>query len=235
MCKIFPPLLLLVIAPLWAQEAPTAYDALRVLGREMGRDSVNHVVSLSGINGTPQPEKWKILIEDSGARGGMREIEVAEGQITSEQPSRGITGSAEGATVDTARLNLDSSGAYAVASHTADKSGTAFATVSYTLRTDERGEPVWIVTLQNDSRRPVGTIYIRANNGNVTRTEGLFAGASMQDVATADEVEPGDRSVRGIFNTTKSSISHGFYVAQHEAREMFERAKRSFSDFVNSD
>ena len=235
MCKIFPPLLLLVVAPLWAQEPPTAYDALRALGREMGRDSVNHVISLSGVNGAPQPEKWKILIEDPVARGGVREIEVAEGQITSEQPSRGITGSAEGATINTAGLNLDSSGAYAVATHTADKSGTPFATVSYTLRTDERGDPVWILTLQNESRQPVGTVYISANRGNVTRTEGLFAGAPLQDVAAAPEFEPSDQGARGIFQSTKSGISHGFYVAQHEAREMFERVKRSFSDFISGD
>ncbi|MFN2541837.1 MAG: hypothetical protein ABR514_06675, partial [Chthoniobacterales bacterium] len=137
--------------------------------------------------------------------------------------------------INTARLNLDSSGAYAVASHTADKSGMPFATANYTLRTDERGDPVWIVTLQSDSRRPIGTIYIGANHGNVTRTEGLFAGATMQDVATVPDVEPADQGARGIFQNAKSGISHGFYVAQHEAREMFERVKHSFSDFMNGD
>jgi hypothetical protein len=240
-CSILPmwkilPVLLFAAASLAAQEQPTAYDALRVLGHEMGRDAVNHVISIVGADGTPQPEKWKILFEDSADGGGVREIEVADGQIVSERaPARAVIGSSEGATINTARLNLDSSGAYAVANHTADKSSTPFATVSYTLRTDEHGDPLWIVTLQNDSRRPVGTIYVSANRGNVTRTEGLFAGAPIQEVGTAPEVEPGDQGVRGIFQSTKSGISHGFYVAQHEAHEMFERVKRSFSDFISSD
>jgi hypothetical protein len=226
------PALLLIATPLRAQERATAYEALRVLGHQMNRDSVNHVISVVGSNGTPQPETWKILVEDPRARGGAREIEVGDGRIVSERTlARAVTGSSEGATINTTRLNLDSSGAYAVASHTADKSGTQFATVIYTLRTDERGEPVWIVTLRDNSGQPVGTIYIGANRGNVTRTEGLFAGASMQDVETERDVE----DEGGIFTTAKSRISHTFHRAQEEARDMFERVKRSFSDFINRD
>ena len=229
-------MLLLFAAPLCAQEQFSAYDALRVLGRESGRDSVDHVISVAGVNGSPQPETWKVLIDDPGARGGVRAIEIADGRIVSERGSGGaVAGSSEGATVNTAQLNLDSTGAYAVASHTADKSGTPFETVSYTLRTDERGDPVWIVTLQDNARRPVGTIHINASRGNITRTEGLFAGATMQDVAIERDLEREDENGRGIFSRTKSGISHAFYVAQQEARGMFERAKRSFSDFINGD
>jgi hypothetical protein len=231
MLKLFP-LLLLAATTAAAAEQSTAYDALRVLGHEMGRDSINHVISVVGADGAPQPEKWKIVFED--LRADVSEVEIADGHIDSERTSRGITGSAEGATINTARLNLDSNGAYAVASHTAEKSGTSFATVNYTLRTDERGDPVWIVTLQDESRRPVAAIHISASRGNVTRTEGLFAGQATQDVASAPEFEPADQA-RDVFSTTKSAISHGFYVAQHEAHEMFERVKQSFSDFISRD
>ena len=102
---------------------------------------------------------------------------------------RTVVGSTEGATIKTSHLNLDSSGAYALASHTADKSNARFETVSYTLRTDEHGEPVWIVTLRARNGQPVGTIFIGANRGNVTRTEGMFSGATMQDVETDQAVE----------------------------------------------
>src|SRR4029453_7273827 len=120
----------------------------------------------------------------------VREVEVADGRIASEgTPSRSIAGSTEGARINTARLNLYSNGAYAVASHTAEKSHTRFAIVSYTLRTDERGEPIWIVTLANKSSRPVGTIYIGATHGTVRRTEGMFAGATMEDVETENDTD----------------------------------------------
>src|SRR5438046_10543475 len=90
----------------------------------------------------------KIILEDPRADGGVREIEVGDGRIASDRaPGRSVAGSTEGATIDTRRLNLDSSGAYAVASHTAQAAHTRFATVDYTLRTDDRGEPVRIVNL----------------------------------------------------------------------------------------
>jgi hypothetical protein len=230
----FSPILLFLAVPAFGQETGTAYEALRVVGTQLNREYINHAISVTGTNGRPQPETWRILVDDPRARGSVREIEVRNGRIESQRtPSRSVVGSTEGATIDTRRLNLDSSGAYAVASHTADKSHALFSTVSYTLRTNEGGDPVWIVTLHKQSGRPVGTIYIGAARGNVTRTEGLFTGASMEDVETDRDLESEGDDVRGIFSTAKSRISHAFYVAQEEARATFERVRRSFSDFIN--
>ena len=222
--------LLLLGSPALAQGNATAYEALRVVARQSGRGVLNHIVSITGVQGDPQPEKWKIILEDSGARGGVRELEIADGRIASQETaSPTVADSTEGAMIDMARLNLDSSGAYAVASHTAEASHARFATVDYTLRTDERGEPIWIVTLLNKSSRPVGTIYIGATRGTVTRTEGMFAGATMEDVET-DYDKKGEG---GIIGSVKARIKHSFHRTQEEARGMFERVKRSFSDFIN--
>ncbi|HEU5312365.1 MAG TPA: hypothetical protein VFU08_00980 [Candidatus Udaeobacter sp.] len=222
--------LLLFVAPALAQEEnATAYEALRVVGTELGRGALNHVVSITGVKGNPQPEKWKIILEDPDGRG-VRELEVADGRAGSEhRPGRSVAGSTEGATIDTSRLNLDSSGAYEVASHAADLSHANFATVDYTLRTDEHGEPIWIVTLLSRSSRPVGTIHIGAMRGTVKRTEGMFAGATMEDVET--DYDSDEES--GPFSSVKRRIKDTFHRTQEEARDMFERVKRSFSDFIN--
>ena len=220
---------LLLAAPVWADENATAYEALRVVGREFGRDALHEIVSITGTKGNPQPEKWKIVVEDPQG-GGVREVQVADGNIASHDTANGdVAGSAEGATIDISRLNLDSSGAYAVASHTAEVSHTSFATADYTLRTDDRGEPMWIVTLRTGSSRPVGTIYIGATRGTVRRTEGMFAGASMEDAE--GDYDGGEGT--GVIKSAKRTIKHSFYKAQEEARGMFERVKRSFSDFIN--
>src|SRR5439155_15304591 len=173
--------------------------------------------------------RWRVTLEDPERRG-VRELEIADGKIDSdERPDRSVAGSTEGATIQVSCLNLDSSGAFAVASHIADTSHAQFATADYTLRTDERGEPVWIVTLLNRSSRPVGTIHIGATRGTVKRTEGMFAGATMEDVENDyDREDEG-----GIIGSVKSRISHAFHRTQEEARGMFERVKRSFSDFIN--
>jgi len=221
--------LLLLATPVWGQENATAYEALRVVGSELGRDALHQIVSIRGTKGDPQPAKWKIVVEDPQGRG-VRELEIAEGKIDSDnEGGREVTGSAEGATIDVSHLNLDSSGAYAVASHTADASHMNFATADYILRTDDRGEPMWIVTLRNNSSRPIGTIYIGGTRGSVLRTEGMFAGATTEDVE--GDYEQGEGT--GIIRNAKRSIKHGFNRAQEEARGMFEKVKRSFTDFIN--
>jgi len=215
--------------PVRAEEKATAYEALRVLGNEFGRDALQQIVSIRGTKGDPQPEKWKIVVEDPQG-GGLRELQVADGRIDSDdEADRDVAGSTEGATIDISRLNLDSSGAYAVASHTAEASHASFATADYTLRADERGEPMWVVTLRNRSSRPVGTIYIGGTRGTVRRTEGMFAGATMEDVE--GDYEQGN--VTGVIRNAKRSIKHSFNRAQEEARGMFVKVKRSFSDFIN--
>lgn len=238
--------LVICAAPVLAAEQFSAYDALRVVGVHAGRDAVNHVISVTGVHGTPQPQTWRVLLAD---RAGVREIQVRNGQVVSDRPSS-AAGSAEGASIKTARLNLDSSGAFQVASHIADKSGTRFDSASYTLRTDQHGDPVWIVTLITPNNQPVGTIHIGANRGNVTRTEGMFAGATMQDVATeqrvyreerhdenpetvTDEEQRGEDEEHGPLYGVRQRMRGYFHRAQDEASGMFDRVRRSFSDYIN--
>jgi hypothetical protein len=71
------------------------------------------------------------------------------------------------------------------------------------LRTDERGEPIWIVTLLSKSAHPVGTIHIGANRGTVRRTEGMFAGTTMEDVETEYDGED-----RGMITNVPGSNTH---------------------------
>ena len=221
--------LLLLATPVFAERNASAYEALRVLGSEFGRDALHQIVSIRGTRGDPEPEKWRVVLQDP-QRGGVREVEIADGRIESDnEADRDVAGSTEGATIDVSQLNLDSSGAYEVASHTADLSHANFATVDYTLRTDERGEPVWIVTLLNRSSRPVGTIHIGAMRGTVKRTEGMFAGATMEDVENDYDTD----EERGPFSGVKRRIKDTFRRTQEEARDMFDRVKRSFSDFIN--
>ena len=233
MVRIFATVMLLSAASVFAQTNPTAYDALRVVGNQVNRDFVNRVVSVTGVDGSPQPATWRILIDDPNARGGIREVEVTDGHISSNRvSSRNVAGTSQGATINPARLNLDSSGAYEVASRTADSSHVPFALVSYTLRTNERGDATWIVTLQNQNRRPVGTIYVGANKGTVTRTEGMFAGAPMDAVVedrregeVEDEEHSGD-------NPIMRSVRHTFYRARQQAQETFKRVRHNFADYI---
>ena len=234
---------LLLAGPVRAQENPSAYEALRVIGTQLNRQMVNRIISVNGVDGDPQPRTWKILVADRNANGGVREIVVEENQIVSQRvPNRSVVGSSEGATINTAKLNLDSTGAYSVASHTAHTSHVTFSSTSYTLRTDDRGNPIWIVTLADRSNRPVGTIHIRANDGRVNRVEGMYQGRNMEQVEeytqdvdnapSADEEVQEEEVEDADENIVKRDIKRLFRRTRADARRMFGRVKRSFKDFV---
>ncbi|MGZ5513177.1 MAG: hypothetical protein ACXWG7_07300 [Chthoniobacterales bacterium] len=245
-----------IVSSALAQQQTTAYEALKLVGRQLNHTYLDHVVSVSGVDGDPQPTKWDVLIADRTAPGGMREIQVANHRISSNQAPRGVVGSASSAAFAAAKLNLDSNGAFSVASHTADQAHVNFDRVSYTLRTNERGLPVWIITLQDQARRPLGTIHINANGGNVVRVEGMYHGANMAHVEedrsnhiardhvertqTEDEyvdtgndegIEEGDEDE----NVVKRRIKEMFHRTKDGAQDMFHRVRRSFADFIAGD
>ena len=238
-----------------AQEQQTAYEALRVVARQLNRGYLNRIISINGVEGDPQPMRWNILLADRNAPGGVREVQVANGRIVSNQPTQSRAGASESASFTATRLNLDSNGAFKVASYTADKSHVNFDRVTYTLRTNERGLPVWIVTLQSETRQPLGTIHINANRGNVTRVEGLYHGANMAQVeedhgdnrgaggrietsqSNEEQVEIEGERTRGDGeeedeNAVKRSIKRMFYRTRDDAEHMFHRVRRSFADFI---
>lgn len=225
--------LLLLAPPVLAQDRATAYEAMRIVGVQLNREYVNHVLSVTGTNGNPQPQTWKILIEDARARGGVREVEVENGKITSERtPLRSSVEESLGKTIDTSKLNLDSSGAYTLAQQTAQKSHIAFASADYSLRSDERGNPIWLIALARPNREPAGRIFIGANHGTVTRTEGLFAGG--EQVATAndqEEVNHEDADDNGESNPVSRSIKHTFHQVSEDVKRTFTKVRRSFIDF----
>lgn len=234
MWKSFAALLLTAAGAFAQQQNPTAYDALRVLGEKIDRDYVNRVISMTGVDGNPQPARWKILLDDSNRKGGVREVEIEGGRVVADR-NRPAVGTAAGATVNTTKLNLDSSGAYAVADKAADSSHVPYGFVSYTLRTDERGNPTWIVTLQSQNRRPVGTVHIGANQGTITRTEGMFQGIPTDTVVednregkVADEEREGD-------NPVMRSVRHMFYRTRDNASDTFRRVRHNFADFIRGE
>lgn len=166
----------------------------------------------------------------------MREIVVEDNRIASQRvPNRSVGGSTQDATINTAHLNLDSTGAYSVASHTAETSHVTFSYVSYTLK-NERGNPVWIVTLEDRSRKPLGTIHVKANDGRITRVEGMYQGRNMDQVENAPDqadngnVESGDDPDDNI---VKRNVKRLFRKTSEDAKHLFVKVRRSFVDFVN--
>src|SRR4051794_7059667 len=239
--------LLFLATPIFAQENPSAYEALRVMGTQLNRQMVSRVVSVNGVEGDPQPRSWKILVEDKNAANGVREIVVEDNRVVSQRaPNRSVVGSTQGATINTSKLNLDSTGAYTVAAHTAETSHVTFSLTSYTLRTDDRGNPIWIVTLADRSNRPVGTIHIRASDGRIGRVEGMYQGRNMEQVEVNPDVDnpprvendpPNDDQAVDDENSDENlvfkDVKRMFRRTTRDASRMFHKVQRSFVDFFN--
>jgi hypothetical protein len=238
---------LFLATPIFAQENSSAYEALRVMGTQLNRQLVNRVVSVAGSEGDPQPRAWKILVEDKNAANGVREIVVEDNRVVSQRaPNKSVVGSTQGATINTSKLNLDSTGAYTVAAHTAETSHVTFSLTSYTLRTDDRGNPIWIVTLADRSNRPVGTIHIRASDGRIARVEGMYQGRNMEQVEVNPDVDnpprveserPSDDENINDENSNENlvfkDVKRMFRRTTRDASRMFQRVRRSFVDFFN--
>ncbi len=168
---------LMLVAPAGAQttqdapDNPTAYTALRVVSKSLGREALDRVVEVAGRDGAPQPRVWKIVLkEDTGSR----ELDVEDGKITAQRPL--TRPPAYSTAVRLSDLNLDSSGAFDATDAQARKVKLRFDSLNYVLRVSEStGKPFWQIELINKEGTGVGTIRVAAHDGTVISTDGRLA------------------------------------------------------------
>ena len=127
------------------------------------------VVEIRGERGDPQPKEWVYLLSDSSARGGVREVVVVDGKITSERtPLRGMADVAGYAPLDTKALTVDADALFRIVHKEATKTELGFDWIDFTLRTDrDSNAPVWTVKLYDRMGAPVGTTRISAKGGTI--------------------------------------------------------------------
>jgi len=158
----------MAVGPAVASPAGSAFSGLEVVkGQPYGQSA--RVMEIRGERGEPQPKEWTFLLSDPQARGGVREVSVVAGSITSERtPLRGMAGITDLAPLDTAGLAFDSDKVFRAVQAEATKNELGFHWLDYTLRTDPQSNaPVWNVKLYNHMGASVGTIRISAAGGSV--------------------------------------------------------------------
>ncbi len=154
-----------------AVHAATAYDALGTVGKLRGDKTLDRVLEVRGLNGTPSPRSWKITVEDSAARSGVREFDVEGTKLVSERaPSNAVAGSP----LNVNRLNLDSDGVNTIATREAKKAGYHYDHTDYVLRAGSKGgTPVWEVRLVDGQSGDIATLHLSADTGTVLSSDGL--------------------------------------------------------------
>ena len=214
------------------QAGDTAYQALRVLGKERTQVALSRVIEVGGREGAPQPVVWKIVLDDPSARGGVREFEVQNGKVASERtPVHAYSGSADEAVMDFKKLNLDSSGAFIIANKEASAARLGFDNVDYVLRCgDGNKAPVWILKLIDDKKQNVGTIQISADTGQVQNKEGFGAAAEVPAwKGKGNDSDDYDYDQNGKKTGLGSKIKESFIHAGASVEEFF-TGHRSLDD-----
>jgi hypothetical protein len=149
------------------QADPTgAYSALRAAQKVA---STGTLVEVKGERGEPMPQQWVILYSDPQARGGVREVVVANGSVLSQRtPLNGYSGIGAQAPIKLSRLNLDSDAVFKIANKQAQEQEIGFNWVDYKLQAESStGSPVWVMRLFDSMGAQVGTMQVSAEDGSI--------------------------------------------------------------------
>lgn len=243
-------ILLLLATPTVLLAKGTAYDALRSISVARGKAVLNHVLEVSGKSGNPQPHAWKVILDDSSARGGIREITVKNGQIVSERtPLRRSVKLASNAVMNFRQLNLDSTGVFKLTNREARASHIGFDVIDYTLRADDAsGSPVWVLQLLDANGQSAGTLYISAANGKVLRREGFDSTSATSAAPTYvgvgtttqndNQYDSNQQAIPPTNNETQypadqSGAPQEDHGVKHTIKKSFLDVGRSISNFFN--
>ena len=157
----------------------TALDAVKLLPKEQRA----RVARIEARDGTPEPDRWYILVSDPAAENGLKEFVVADGAIVA---GRGISQFAESLTPaqvigDTVRFNSDR--AAQIAQQFAQVNGVTVATIAYQLRKDgPTAIPMWRLTCFDAAGREAGSLTVTATKGWVISHQGFaLEPASVRD------------------------------------------------------
>ena len=175
---------LVVITLLFAMHparGATAYEALRVLGKQKGEALLDSVIEVRGDKGKPQPAVWKVTVKDATARGGAKEYSVQGSRLTGEQMPIAKTA---GSPMNMSQLNLDSDGVHQIAEREAKKVNFAYDHATYQLLAGSRGgSPVWEIRLVDEQTGEAGTLTLAATTGAVLSSDGLTRRSSVAKAA----------------------------------------------------
>lgn len=165
----------------FAGSAGSAILALRTVADQPYAANAT-IVELKGDRADPMPSEWQILLADPSARGGVREVSVVNGAVTSERtPLRGFQNVSEMPAIQPSDVSVDAASVFESAQNHANAARVGFHWLDYALRTDaSTREPVWTVRLYDELGAMVGTMGIAAQGGAIVQALETPAGSPVK-------------------------------------------------------
>jgi|GEM_PF-5391861 len=207
--RTLPILLLLAVTTLpvfGGEEIDSAWKAARAVPKLMAKG----FAGLTARGGTPEPERWLVLVNDEKAAGGVREFTVANGVITgSKEGSDFAANLSTDNRIDLTKLRVDAELAADLVASYAAVNSVVPATYDYDLRCGGEGaSPLWTIGIFEQSGARVGQIVIAADTGAVVSHEGFTSVPSPADLtANLAPVASTDTTPKPTVKRTSSSSS----------------------------
>ena len=188
-------------------ESATALAALRLLPKGESKN----LARIEGIEGTPAPERWHILVHDKDAENGLREYVIAGGTVVASRTlSQFAPSLAETDVIRAENIKFDSPRAAQLAQDYAMANNMMPASINYRLCKQGAGAaPLWRVTCLDEEGRELGMLVLTADKGNVVSHDGFaFTPASANPELftpeTTSQIAGEDSPKDGVAAPTKS-------------------------------
>lgn len=178
-----------------ANTAGSALQALRTAAALPGAKT-GAIVELSGTRGEPFPKEWTVLLADPTARGGVREVLIANGAITGERtPLRGHAAVAAMPAIDPSKATMDADSLFHAVQAEAVAARVGFHWIDYRLATNPNTFiPEWTATLYDHLGIPVGRTAFSAQGGGV-----------LKPLAPSENARPRRKKVGGLVGRISDS------------------------------
>jgi hypothetical protein len=186
---------LVLLLAVTTASATTALNALRTLLPEQSRN----VALITAREGTPEPDRWHVIVYDQTSDNGLREYVIADGRRVASRPvSQFIEKLSSSDVMGPDAIKVDSDRVVKMALQYGVANNKTIAALHFDLRKNPTdGMPMWTVICANLGGTEVGRLVISAARGNVLSHPGFDAEPSPETVgdraaATPAPVRPED-------------------------------------------
>ncbi|MEA3187132.1 MAG: hypothetical protein QOD99_962 [Chthoniobacter sp.] len=180
----------------------TALAAVKLIPQERAA----RLARIEARDGTPEADRWYLLVQDPNDENGVHEFVVANGEIVSSRPISQFAEKLQPQDViGVAAIKIDSDQLAKLARQYAQASNATISRISYELKKEGAdAAPVWKVVCFDDTDKRVGELVVTAGKGNVISHDGFaplpragtpkkpakFAVYAEPEVAKADPSAP---------------------------------------------
>jgi hypothetical protein len=161
--------------------ATTALNALRILLPEQARN----VALITAREGTPEPDRWQVIVFDPTSDTGLREYVIAGGRRVASRPVSQFVEKLSAADVlGPEAIKIDSDRVVKTALQYGVANNKTIASLHFDLRKSATdGTPVWTVMCADLTGAEMGRLVISAARGDVISHPGFSVVPPLESVA----------------------------------------------------